>query len=319
MKGKKIALLFVCLNPNYWPYLKQIVTDCDNFFFTNRRTNYKVDYFVWSDMPESEVPNCTVFHTEPEVWPYPTLMRYHLFLAQEEKLKEYDYIFYLDADMRMIAPVGEEVLGEGLTMAEHPMYSLARKFIPPYEPNFESEAYIQRLGIVINDASGKWFKPLYAAGGFQGGKADVFIEAMKKMRGAIDKDMMKNYIAIWNDESHWNKYLFDYFMIEKKPLLVLSPSYIFPDSLIKEYYEGIWGTVYSPKIITLTKPFTLKKMNNDERKSLGLPPIPIAQEINPFICPTCKETVKWEGVRIDKILTCGGKGKPHEVEGQKLW
>lgn len=312
----KIALVFISLNANYWPYLKSVIADCDNYFLTNRRSKHQVDYFAWSDMPLEELRNVTVFPTEPEVWPYPTLMRYHLFLQQEEKLKEYDYIFYLDADMKIVSPIGEEILGEGLTMAEHPMYSLARKFYPPYEPNFDSKAYIPRLGVVILDKEGKpWFKPLYAAGGFQGGKAASFIEAMHAMKAQIDKDMLNNYIAIWNDESHWNKYLFKYLMEDKKPMVVLSPSYIYPDSLIKEYYEPIWGQSYQPKIITLTKPFTLQKITNEQRKSLGLPPV---QSFPPVICKDCGDSVVWEGIRIDKVVTCQGKGKPHEVEGVKI-
>ena len=67
-----------------------------------------------------------------------------------------------------------------------------------------------------------------------------------------DKDLNKNYIPIWNDESIWNRYLFD-----NPPEIVLTPSYIYPDSLIKEYYEPLWGCSYVPKLMTLTKWFTL--------------------------------------------------------------
>jgi len=74
------------------------------------------------------------------------------------------------------------------------------------------------------------------------------------MRDAIDKDMVTNYVARWNDESHWNKYLFD-----NPPSVVLDPSYVYPDSLIEGYYKKIWGRDYTPRIITLTKPFTTSK------------------------------------------------------------
>lgn len=310
MKKKKIALLFVCLNERYWPYLKNVINDCDNLFFTNRRSKYEVDYFAWTDLPEGTTYGATIIPTDPAPWPHPTLMRYHLFLQEEEKLKDYDYIFYLDADMRIVAPIGEEILGKGLTMAEHPMYALAKKYYPPYEPNKESSAYIPRFGTILDEGGKPRFKPLYAAGGFQGGTAETFITAMKAMRKSIDEDFAKNYIAIWNDESHWNKYLSTY----TGPLIVLSPSYVYPDSLIKEYYEPIWGCSYQPKIMTLTKPFTLSKAGGDHlRKELGLPELPA-----PFVCPICGDSVQWEGVRIEKVVKCQGKGKPHEVEGKKL-
>lgn len=350
---KKVALVFICLNDHYWPYLGQVIKDCRQNFLPQ----HNVDYFAWTDInDESKRKLLTTFEqmlsawqkapqdkkqehinnllgvfaqlirlyesfypkqiadavaelqrqglvfkrdgskywiesvrpmtdtdvllfyetaknilllsfndleqtlkgvhiidTEPVPWPSPTLMRYHLFLNQEEKLKDYDYIFYMDADMRVVAKVSDEILGDGLTAAEHPMYALRKEYIPPYEPNKDSTAYIPRPGAVITDETGKpRFKAYYYAGGFQGGPAKQFIEAMKTMKASIDKDFTGNYIAIWNDESHWNKYL-----SEHTPSTVLSPAYIYPDSLIKEYYEPLWGRSYEPKIITLTKPFSL--------------------------------------------------------------
>lgn len=199
--------------------------------------------------------NVTVFPVESQPWPYPTLMRYHMFLSEEEYLKKFDYIFYLDLDMRIVNIVGDEILGEGLTAAQHPMYALRQQFWYPYEPNPESAAYIKATGRLLETPDGrKLFEPLYAAGGFQGGKTQMFIDAMKAMKEGINKDFKRNYIARWNDESHWNKYLYD-----NPPSVVLSPSYVYPDSLIEQYYVKLWGCNYAPKIITLTKPFSVSK------------------------------------------------------------
>lgn len=193
-----------------------------------------------------------VFPTEPVEWPLPTLLRYNLFLQQEEYLNQFDYLFYVDVDMRITDWIGEEILGDGLTAAVHPMYYLKRNLYPPYEPNPESMAYIPRPGRVVEEEGKKRFEPLYYAGGFQGGKTADWIKAMKVMKERIEKDFNNNYIAIWNDESHWNRYLFD-----NPPAIVLSPSYIYPDSLIADYYvKQVWGRNYSPKIMTLTKSFT---------------------------------------------------------------
>lgn len=357
---KKVALLFICLNPQYWPYIKQVVEDAREHFLKG----HQVDFFLWSDLSEKSlkdfmqskrepfeititelekdfaallkpffqflvdigrydltltnkvistmkengvsvgvddegnytvsvtepldykhaqllmdsvdtilegtygklfefIKTVTIYETEPVQWPFPTLMRYHLFTQQEEELQKYDYLFYLDADMRIVDSVGEEIFGEGLTMAEHPMYALSAKFVPPYEPNNQSTAYIHRFGVVLTDETGKpRFKPLYAAGGFQGGKTDAFLEAMAAMKKNIDADFVNNYTAIWNDESHWNKYLSEY----RGHLTVLSPSYVYPDSLIQEYYVPVWGRNYTPKIITITKHFTTSKEAGVETK-----------------------------------------------------
>lgn len=303
-KKYKVAMVFICLNPLYWEFAKHMVDGARALFLPGHNT----DFLFWTDIPEKpeeigqkmaqafvdrgvnlqdpqmavnfqnvvngvidlrKQKDIKVFPTEPIEWPFPTLLRYNLFLQQEELLKEYDYIFYCDIDMKFVSVVGDEILGEGLTAAQHPMYATRKEWYPPYEPNPESEAYIPRPGKVLIENGKPRFIPLYYAGGFQGGKSADWIKAMKKMAKMIDKDMSKNYIPIWNDESIWNKYLF-----ENQPAVVLNPSYIYPDSLIKEYYEPIWGCSYMPKLMTLTKWFStsveggqhVAKMINDLKK-----------------------------------------------------
>lgn len=276
-KKLKVGLMFVCINQPYWQYIQPVVEGAKAYFLPGHDT----EIMVWSDVPKKGTPeaqkmidegaenkeyleqvipiisdlNVTVFPVESQPWPYPTLMRYHMFLSEEEYLKKFDYIFYLDLDMRIVNIVGDEILGEGLTAAQHPMYALRQQFWYPYEPNPESAAYIKATGRLLEAPDGrKLFEPLYAAGGFQGGKTQMFIDAMKAMKEGINKDFKRNYIARWNDESHWNKYLYD-----NPPSVVLSPSYVYPDSLIEQYYVKLWGCNYAPKIITLTKPFSVSK------------------------------------------------------------
>ena len=303
-KKFKIAFVWIVLNPPYWQFAKQMIDGARNCFLPG----HDVDYILWSDMPETKelakekimahvlsivpsvlsdtkamgdidkisedienirkLPNTTVFPLEAIEWPMPTLLRYHTFLQQEELLKTYDYIFYSDVDMAWANIVGDEILGQGLTSTCNPMYYLDSTMYPPYEPDSESTAYIPRPGRIIDDPSssaGKRFQPLYFAGGFQGGRADKFIEAMKVMKKNIDIDLKHNKIAIWNDESHWNRYLFD-----NPPSVVLDPSYLYPDSLIKEYYEPRWGRSYQPKLITLTKQFSLRKLSPEEQRKLTM-------------------------------------------------
>lgn len=259
----KIAFCWICLNPPYWQYAKEMIEGAKKFFLPG----HQVDYFLWSDMPQEQSYGATVFSTESVEWPMPTLMRYSLFLQQEEVLKDYDYIFYCDVDMKFVGVVGDEILGKGLTAALHPGYALRKEYWPPYEPNKQSAAYINRPGLVINDEGKKRFMPMYFAGGFQGGVAKEYLKACKEMKRMVDKDLGMNYIPIWNDESIFNKYL------ERTPedLIVLTPSYIYPDSLIKEYYEPLWGCSYVPKLMTLTKPFSVSKEGGEAvKKMLGL-------------------------------------------------
>lgn len=283
----KVGLMFVCINAPYWQYMQPVMDGVKNLFAPGHDT----EIMCWSDVPKpgtveaeklinatldenkdyirhhidilGNPENITVFPTESVEWPYPTLMRYHLFLQQEEYLKKFDYIFYLDLDMRVVNVVGDEIFGEGLTAAQHPMYALQQPFWLPYENNAQSAAYIHQSGTFAEKNGKPVFRPLYAAGGFQGGKTPMFIDAMKTMKKSIDQDFANNYIAKWNDESHWNKYLLD-----NPPSIVLDPSYVYPDSMIQEYYVKLWGRDYPPKIVTLTKPFTTSKEGGEAAQEM---------------------------------------------------
>lgn len=275
---KKVAFCWICLGQPYWQYAQPMIDGAKQFFLPG----HDVDYFLWSDMPAQKSPirkkeeknpysdgfndaidqqsnmavGATLFPTAYEPWPAPTLMRYHLFLQQEELLKDYDYVFYCDVDMKFVNVVGDEILGTGLTAAPHPGYYLPKEVWPPYEPNKDSTAFIPRPGLVISEGGKPRFMPMYFAGGFQGGVTSKWFEAMKAMKELVDKDMAQGYTAIWNDETYWNKYLAD----TPKDLIFLTPSYIYPDSLIKEYYEPkVWGQSFIPRLVTLTKPFSISK------------------------------------------------------------
>lgn len=300
LEKKKIGVLFVAVNPPYWQYATEVIAGVKALFLPG----HDVEILLFSDIPQDKedeqallaacpeekdlqaaratnpyaVSREYVTHTlkairamegvkivpiEPAPWPYPTLMRYHLFLQEEEYLKRFDYLFYLDLDMRLVGVVGDEILGEGLTGAQHPMYAVRKEYVPPYEPNPESAAYIPRPGRVVMQDGQPRFEPLYFAGGFQGGQTPAFMAAMKAMKKMIDADFQKNYIPIWNDESIWNRYLFDH-----PPAVVLSPSYVYPDSMIGDYYLKIWGRNYTPRIITITKSFTLSKEGGAEAQRM---------------------------------------------------
>lgn len=294
-KKHRVAFVFICLNPLYWQYAPEMVDGAKRFFLPGHHT----DFFFWTDIPEDGLdiykamfaswqqvlaakgetqfnlvalqnyaeqvaalrkrPDVKIIPTTAVEWPLPTLLRYHLFLQEEQVLKDYDYIFYCDVDMRFVGIVGDEILGRGITAAQHPMYALKKEYWTPYEPNPESASFIPRAGKVLDDPTStsqtkKRFMPLYYAGGFQGGTAASYINAMKETKNLIEYDRARAYVPIWNDETAWNKHLF-----ESPPEIVLSPSYIYPDSLIKEIYEPLWGCSYQPKLVTLTKWFSTSK------------------------------------------------------------
>lgn len=224
---------------------------------------HEVDFICWTDMPKDMKVDAKIIPTESFQWPLPTLYRYHLFLREEELLRQYDYVYYVDADMKFVSRVGDEILGN-LVGAQHPMYAVRKDYCPPYEPNDKSTAFIPRPGRVVDHNGQKRFEPLYFAGGFQGGRSDIWIKAMKEMKDMIDKDFTENnYVPIWNDESTWNAYCF-----KNPPTVVLNPSYVYPDTLNRSYYQKVWGRNYVPKLVTITKKFSLTKQGGDALKEI---------------------------------------------------
>lgn len=291
-KTYKVAMCCICLNPRYWQFINPMIAGARQFLLPGHQVDFfmwtdlpelsdkeaylkgeqdTIEQTLAVNNPErhpqlvqeirgafkklQEKPiDATIIPMDAVEWPYPTLMRYHSMLQQEEKLKDYDYIFYCDIDMVFVNIVGDEILGDRLTGVQQPMYAIRKEWWPPYEPNPQSKSYIPRLGKVIEENGKPRFMPLYLAGGFQGGKSGSFIEAMKVMKKKIDDDLNRaNYIPIWNDETVWNSYWFEN---PSDKDVILTPSYTYPDSLINEYFVPLWGCNYPPRLVTLTKKFS---------------------------------------------------------------
>lgn len=237
----------ICTGTRYWPYIGPMVESARQFLLKG----YEVEYLLWTDCDADY--GCTVFKAEDVGMPWATLMRYHWFLEQEEYLKKFDYLFYCDCDMKFVGEVGKEILSP-LTATQHPGYAFAppapdpertSPFFLPFERNPKSKAFIRT-------------PRYYFAGGFQGGETAEFIKAMKSMKAGIDEDLKTGYIAMWQDESHWNKYCF-----ENPPHLILDPSYCYPDSLVDVFYKRVWGQDYEPKLVCITKPHQATKEGGD--------------------------------------------------------
>jgi histo-blood group ABO system transferase len=170
-----------------------------------------VRLFVFGDAPP--LIDGEFIATEHRPWPGPTLFRYHAVLAARRLLSACDYVFHCDADMRFVAPVGQEILGE-LTAVVHPGFADRPPEQYTYERRPESRAYIA-------PGAGRH----YVAGGFQGGRTEAYLAAMEAMRAAIDEDARHGLVAVWHDESHWNRYCLDH-----PPDVVLPPTYCCPES-----------------------------------------------------------------------------------------
>ena len=189
---------------------------------------HEVTVFLFTDGAFPAASNLRVIEVEHSAWPGMAIRRYPIFRQHAEKFADMDYLYYLDADMRVVSRVGEEILGD-LMGVVHPGYYDKPRSGFTYEKRRQSTAF-------IDEAEGSH----YFAGAFPGGRSGAYLEAVQAMAANIDKDEANGLTARWHDESHWNRYL-----IDRAPSLILSPAYCcYPDSR---------GAAFSPKISIVLK------------------------------------------------------------------
>lgn len=131
-------------------------------------------------------------------WPLNTLLRFHYFSSIVDELKNYDLIYYIDSDILVhdftdneIIPINNEIIA-----AKHYWFENS---IGTYESsNRNSTAYVDESTLSI----GK-----YCQACFFGAKTLDFIKLNSTLCNNINTDLKNNTIAVWHDESHFNKYL----------------------------------------------------------------------------------------------------------------
>jgi len=215
----QIGLLIVATG-RYIEFVEPLVKSAEKHFLTN----HEVTYFVFTDRQIPNLPNIVKIPQERLGWPYDTMMRYEMYYNAKDLLENMDYLFACDADMLFVDTVGEEILGEQVA-TQHPGFVGKRG---TYETRPESTAYISRN-------EGKY----YFAGGFNGGSSQEFLKRSKIMTENIYKDLEKDIVAVWHDESHLNRYF-----VDNPPTVILTPSYCYPER---------WKLPYHKRLLALDK------------------------------------------------------------------
>lgn len=212
--------LCIVATGRYDVYAQRVIESARKHFCKN----HKVTYFVFTDGTITDAPDVVKIFQKRVGWPYDTLMRFSMYAQHKAELANMDYIFATDADMLFVADVGDEILSARVA-TQHPGFVGKRG---SYETNKKSTACVK-----ANE--GRY----YFAGGFYGGSRDEFFKLVEKTTRNIQKDLAKQFIAVWHDESHLNRYFIDH-----KPSLILTPSYCYPED---------WKLPYEPKLLALNK------------------------------------------------------------------
>jgi histo-blood group ABO system transferase len=235
-KTKKNIGLCIVATGKYIDFVRALLDSAEQYFCPK----HSKTYFIFTDSTShnlKETPykdNVIIVPQKRLGWPYDTLMRAAMYHEHRHLFADTDYMFATDADMLFVGYEGDEILQERIG-TQHPGFEKNKPLWgsePPYDRNPLSLAYIPYdQGIY------------YFAGGFYGGSTAEFINMISVFTKNILTDLEEqNYIAIWHDESHLNRYFVTH------PPTVLDRSYCYPENGIDKGYPPC-----SPKLLALDK------------------------------------------------------------------
>lgn len=231
----KIGLLTIATG-KYKQLVSPFYESVDQFFF---KSHY-VEKFLFTDAHDAcelavdKLTLCPISHLP---WPLIPLLQFHFITQYSHLLRQVDYLFYCDVDMRFVAECGEEMLPDmptGLVGVEHPGFcALPRPDTPAdvwlAEQGLPHNTVIKRRqgGFEANPHSTAYIAlpedKIYFCGAVMGGTAEAFLQMAESLVSNVNADLRKNHIAVWHDESHLNRYFMEH------PPKQLSPSYCYPE------------------------------------------------------------------------------------------
>ncbi|XP_074871406.1 histo-blood group ABO system transferase 1-like [Carettochelys insculpta] len=204
----------------YIVFLKQFLETAETYFMVG----HKVNYYIFTDRPQ-EVPSVALKEGRKIVvlqvqnyprWQEISMRRMEMIshFSQQQFINEVSYLVCVDVDMRFNDQVGVEILSN-LFGTLHPAFYAAERQSFTYERRPASRAYVP------HDEG-----DFYYAGGFFGGTVKEVYKLTKKCNEAIIMDKKNGIEAIWQEESHLNKYF-----VYHKPTKILSLEYLWDDNL----------------------------------------------------------------------------------------
>ncbi|KAL1269574.1 hypothetical protein QQF64_031863 [Cirrhinus molitorella] len=199
----------------YTRFIKGFLESAEHHYFVG----FRVHFYLFTDQPKSvpevkmgENRSLTVVKVQSlNRWQDISMNRMEKLekLIENELAGEADYIFCLDVDTMFYGRWGAESLGR-LVGVIHPWFFDAPRDQFTYERRPESLAYIPA-------GEGDYY---YAGAAFGGTLEDVHT-LTKTCRKHLNIDAANSIEAVWQEESHLNKYF-----LLNKPSKLLSPEYM---------------------------------------------------------------------------------------------
>lgn len=226
----KVAILYICTG-NYTVFWKEFFESYEKNFLPESQK----EYFVFTDADSIYgEDSCARIHRIFQKrlgWPYDTLMRFDMFSSIADRLEEFDYTFFMNANCKCVSVITEEEFlpkKKDILVVQHPGEYNKKPSRYSYDRNPQSTAYIPK-------GEGKY----YICGGINGGRTKAYLGLVEELKKNVEKDLSNNVIAKWHDESHINHYIYVHDNWE-----MLSPAYCYAED---------WNLPFEPKILVREK------------------------------------------------------------------
>ena len=103
----RIAILYICTG-KYDVFWKGFLRSYEKNFLPNSIK----EYFVFTDAPslygEDKCKRIHKIFQKKLGWPYDTLMRFQMFDSIADRLQEFDYVFFMNANCKCVSVITEE-------------------------------------------------------------------------------------------------------------------------------------------------------------------------------------------------------------------
>lgn len=228
-----IGILLVSTR-KYKSFVQSLVHQIDEYFL---KGHAKI-IFVFTDEIQSIDSTSTVQQIIIPSYKFPqaTLYRFKCFQDNKSSLCQCDYLFYIDVDMAIVAPINEDILKPGITVVRHPGFFINDGWGDSNNPK-ESTSYLPEE-----------MRKHYVAGGFNGGSVLEYLPMCCMLADNIDKDDSIGVIAEHNDETHLNCFVS---RVSTVRINELTPQYCMVEQM---HLREAWGLTNLPvSIIALNK------------------------------------------------------------------
>jgi hypothetical protein len=241
----RVAVVSLATGTKYLDYWQEMIAT----FKVNEANFQSVKFYLLTDNVVGAEEFCRKNQINSKIlpipshgWPEATLLRYQEIFVMKEFVTE-EVCIYLDADMLIKADITSKLTPSqwenGMAYVAHPGFwrpsGVARvifyfkypnrmlkdvmtkmKFgnLGSWERNKGSTAYVPRK-----------HRKTYVCGGVWMGKSQNFFELIEKCSQAVEIDLGREFVAIWHDESHLNKWFSDHGGTVLTPAFCYDPTY----------------------------------------------------------------------------------------------